>query len=74
MSDKLPRLTRQQAVAFLNQNGFPISLSTLERLCMPSRGEGPPVDLVFNGRPLYRPDDVLAWAEARSQPGTKVAA
>jgi hypothetical protein len=34
-------LTRRELVEFLNSHGYPISVSTLARLSMPSRGEGP---------------------------------
>jgi hypothetical protein len=34
-------LTRKQSVALLNENGFPISMSLMNKLCMPSLDEGP---------------------------------
>jgi hypothetical protein len=35
-------LTRAELAEFLTARGFPISRSTLNKLSMPSRGEGPP--------------------------------
>jgi hypothetical protein len=34
-------LTRREAVELLQEHGYPISYSTLTKLSMPSRGEGP---------------------------------
>jgi hypothetical protein len=63
------RLTRGQAAEFLKDRGYPISLSTLRKLSMPSCGCGPPIDCWFGKRPLYRPNDLIEWAEARCRPG-----
>jgi hypothetical protein len=74
MSATLPaRLTRQQAALYLTERGYPISQRYLEKLCVPSGGHGPRVDLWFGGRALYTPDDLLAWAQSRSKPGENVA-
>jgi hypothetical protein len=62
--------TRGDAVKFLRERGFPISVSTMNRLSMPSCGQGPRVDRWFGVRPLYRSDDLLAWAQTRCRPGT----
>ena len=35
-------LTRHQVVDVLNAHGFPMTFSTLSKLCMPSRNEGLP--------------------------------
>ena len=67
-SDDEKLLTRRQLAEYLtNEAGYPIAFSQLQKLCMPSRGEGPPIECWFNGRPLYRPSRGLAWARARSQ-------
>lgn len=63
------RLTRKQAAQFLSGRGFPISQRYLEKLCVPSTGQGPRVDAWFGGRALYKVDDLIAWAEARCKPG-----
>jgi hypothetical protein len=58
-------LTKRQVVEFLNERGYPISLSTLRKLTMPSRGEGPPPVGRWAGRDLFEANEVLAWAKAR---------
>jgi len=57
--------TRRQLVQFLNENGYPTSLSTLAKLAMPSRGEGPPCEGVWGNRALYDPNKALCWAKSR---------
>ena len=59
------RLTRRQVGQLLRDNGFPIGDGTLDRICSPAQGKGPPVSKYWNARPLYDADEVLAWAEAR---------
>src|SRR5262249_15030743 len=59
------RLTRKQVGQLLRDHGYPIGDGTLDRICSPAQGKGPPVDCWWNGRPLYDPDAVLTWAEAR---------
>jgi hypothetical protein len=58
-------LTRRQLVTFLNEHGYPTSLSTLAKLSMPSRGEGPPCEGMWGNRSLYDPIKALEWAQAR---------
>jgi hypothetical protein len=58
-------LTRRELVDFLKSHGFPISVSTIAKLSMPSRGEGPKAEGCWGGRHLYRPERALAWARAR---------
>jgi hypothetical protein len=70
----LVRLTRQQAAKFLTERGFPIKERYFEKLSCPSGGQGPRVDLWFGGRALYKPEDLLAWAERRAKPGDQRAA
>ena len=59
-----PRLTRGQVVAFLNAKGFPIGRSSLDKLCSPAWNKGPPVACQWGKRPLYDPQECLAWAES----------
>ena len=58
-------MTRRQLAEFLTERGFPISKSTLDKLAMPSRGEGPPHVGFWGNRALYEPDKSLAWAKKR---------
>jgi hypothetical protein len=58
-------LTRRELAEFLTQRGFPISYSTLLKLAMPSRGEGPPAVGFWGNRALYDPEKALAWAKKR---------
>jgi hypothetical protein len=62
------RLTRRQAAQYLTDLGFPISQRYLEKLCVPSGGQGPRVDTWFGNRALYLPEDLVAWAEGRCKP------
>jgi hypothetical protein len=57
--------TRRQLAEFLTARGFPISKSTLDKLAMPSRGEGPPPVGFWGNRALYDPKKALAWAKGR---------
>jgi hypothetical protein len=72
MSETPARLTRQQAVEFLNSHGFPIKPRYFEKLCVPSGGVGPRIDAWFGNRALYLPDDLMAWAQGRCRPGAPV--
>ncbi len=58
-------LTRHQVVDVLNAHGFPMTFSTLSKLCMPSRNEGPPCAGRWANRDLYEPSKVLQWARDR---------
>jgi hypothetical protein len=60
-------MTRRQLVKFLNKNGYPITISTLNKLSMPSRGVGPePEGRWGRGRKhLYDSGKALRWAQAR---------
>jgi len=64
-------LTRRQLVEFLYEHGYPISLSTLAKLAMPSCGEGPMAEGTWGNRLLYHPSKALSWAQGRfrSNPG-----
>jgi hypothetical protein len=58
-------LTRAQLAEFLTARGFPISRSTLDKMAMPSRSEGPPAVGLWGNRLLYDPERALAWAKRR---------
>jgi hypothetical protein len=60
----LPLMTRQQLVAFLNANGFPVSEATLNKLCAPKVNQGPPIAQFWGKRPLYQPAPALEWARS----------
>jgi hypothetical protein len=62
------RMTRKQMVDHLRQHGYPIGDSTIDKLCAPTVNEGPPVAAWWGRRPLYDPDEALAWAEKRTRP------
>jgi hypothetical protein len=44
--------------------GIPLGDSTIIKKCSPAIGGGPPVAAWIGKRPLYRPDDALAWAKS----------
>ena len=62
MNDR-PRLRRSEVPAYLmEKHGIPIAVATLNKLA--SIGGGPAMQ--YAGRiPLYRPEDLDAWAEQR---------
>ena len=60
-----PLLTREELRQYINDAGIPLGASTFEKLCMPSRGEGPPIEFFWGNRPLYKPERGLAWARSR---------
>jgi len=61
-----PLITRRQLAEFLRARGYPISLSTLNKLAMAAVNAGPPVACWWGARALYNPAAALAWAEART--------
>jgi hypothetical protein len=58
-------LTRAQLVEYLTARGYPISRSTLAKLCAPARSEGPPAIGFWSNRALYDPARALSWAKSR---------
>jgi hypothetical protein len=56
-------LTRRELAEYLGKHGFPISLHTLNRLCV--RDGGPQAAGIWGGQILYEPDKALAWARTR---------
>jgi hypothetical protein len=61
-------MTRRQIVQHLRDQGFPIGLSTLNKLCAPAINTGPPIAGWFGRTPLYDPPVALEWAKARMTP------
>jgi hypothetical protein len=57
------RRTRREIAEYLSENGYPISLNTLNRLS--ARDQGPPAAGVWRGQFLYDPNTALAWARDR---------
>ena len=55
-------LDRRAAADFLAERGFPCTPATLATLA--SRGGGPPFTK-FGPRALYRPRDLIAWAQGK---------
>jgi hypothetical protein len=67
-TDKPPGeyLTRRQAAEYIREVlGRPFSFSTASKLA--ALGEFAPPALWWGRRPLYKRDDLRAWAEARSR-------
>jgi hypothetical protein len=60
-----PLLTREELREYINSQGIPLGASTLDKLCMPSRNEGPEVEAWWGDRPLYSPERGLEWARSR---------
>lgn len=72
---KQPLLTRDEMHELLRRHGFPIGRGTLDKMCSPSRNEGPPIAALWpykrNDRPLYDPTAALAWARSRLKPAPR---
>jgi hypothetical protein len=66
-------LTRRQLIVFLTDNGFPIGKGTIDRLCSPAIGAGPPVAHWFGNRALYDPAAALEWARSRLRSQQRIA-
>jgi hypothetical protein len=56
---------RDKLLAHINAAGIPLGKSTLDKLCMPSAYDGPPVEAWFGSRPIYDLDRGLEWARSR---------
>jgi len=57
------RFTRREAADYLTDHGYPVAPTTLAKYA--SIGGGPVFES-FGRRPLYRPENLLLWARARS--------
>jgi hypothetical protein len=55
--------TRREAAEYLQAHGYPISFSTLTKLC--ALGEGPEPAAWWGLRPLYTDPVLDLWAESR---------
>ncbi len=67
-SDEL-LVTRDQLLVYIKELiGLTISTSTMNQLCAPSRGEGPPVRGYVGRRPYYHLGEGLEWARQRLRP------
>ena len=58
-------LTRRELAEYLCEHNFPISRASLNRLCAPSCGEGPPPAGCWSNQWFYDPVRALAWAHDR---------
>jgi hypothetical protein len=65
MSTASRYLTRRELAEFLSKRGFPISYSTLLKMGMPSRNDGPPAEGYWGNRCLFDSKKGLAWAKHR---------
>lgn len=64
-----PLLTQRELAAFIRaQTGIPLTHSTIQKLCSPAIGDGPPTAMWYGRRPLYEREAVLAWAKTRLSP------
>jgi hypothetical protein len=60
------RGTRRELCEFLTARGYPITISTLAKLAMPSAGgKGPPPEGEWGNRHIYDFDKALRWAQKR---------
>ena len=58
-----PQFDRKQAAAFLTERGFRTAPATLAKLACVGGG---PTFHSFGRKPLYREEDLLAWAHGRT--------
>lgn len=66
MANETPWLTRKQAVAYLNDNGCPVALSTLANMASNNNAAGgPPFYRVGWNRIRYNKADLDQWREKR---------
>jgi hypothetical protein len=67
-------LDRESAVKWLNAvHGLPITRRYFGKISAPGIGGGPKADLIWGGRHLYKPQNLLAWAMSRAEvPGKKM--
>jgi hypothetical protein len=62
----MPLMTLRELSAFLTQEGFKLSLSTLKKITAKSRAdEGPPAEGFWGSYKLYDPQKALTWAHER---------
>ncbi len=64
MTDQnIPLLRRDMAADFLSRHGYPMTCQTLARAAVQGWG---PAFVLWGRRPLYHPNDLLAWAQQRA--------
>jgi hypothetical protein len=56
-------LTRAEAAAYLSERGYRVAYATLNKYA--TVGGGPAFE-TFGRRPLYRPDELLAWVASKT--------
>jgi hypothetical protein len=67
-----PLLYRAELTELYKRNNLPaLTLNYLNKIA--SLGEGPPFAIIFNRRPVYDPDEALAWLRARVEEQTRAA-
>jgi hypothetical protein len=54
--------------AFLTEEGYPTSKSTMSKYCSPAINIGPPVEGFWGKLPAFKPSRAIAWAKARMRP------
>jgi hypothetical protein len=54
--------------AFLTEQGYPISKSTVSKYCSPAINTGPPLKGYWGRLPAFSPSLALAWARGRLRP------
>jgi hypothetical protein len=70
--DYKPKLYRRQLTELFKANGLPpLSFTYLNKIS--SLGEGPPIAMIWNRRPLYDPEEALEWLRAKVQQQTEAA-
>ena len=52
--------------AYLTDEGFPTSVSTITKYCSPKIDKGPPKAGYWGAKPLFDPNRTLEWARSRS--------
>jgi hypothetical protein len=63
-ADKL--VTRDKLLEIIkDETGLCFTPGTMDQLCAPSRGEGPPIEGYLGKRPIYSRNKGIAWARAR---------
>jgi hypothetical protein len=67
LSEERP-VTRKAAAEFLTAQGYPISSSTLTKMCAPADNTGPRSIGRWGRYTMYLPSELLRWARARLKP------
>ena len=63
MDQSEKHLTRAEASAFLTERGYPVAPTTLAKYACIGGG---PKHRLFGRKPLYLPDELLAWVASRT--------